>query len=218
MTPAEEDYISAIYHLAIDGRTTVNTKAIAARMNTKPSSVTDTMKKLADRNLVVYKKYKGVSLTDGGTTFALAIIRRQRLWEIFLVKKLNLTHNQSSIFANQLNHIDGGLLADKLENYPGNPNVDIHGNPMLKKEGVFMKSIKKLIPELPVESIGICEGVNDSSVEFFKILAKNKIALGAAIHIIDKEEFDGSVRIETARQKLHISSQIASNLFLELTD
>ena len=94
MTPAEEDYLKAIYHLGKDGKATISTNAIAARMDTKASSVTDMIKKLSDRNLIAYKKYKGVSLTESGNLCALSVIRRQRLWEVFLGEKLDVAEDE----------------------------------------------------------------------------------------------------------------------------
>lgn len=218
MTLSEEDYIKAIYHLGKDETTAVSTNAIAAQMDTKPSSVTDMIKKLSDKDLVFYKKYKGVSLTESGRLSALAIIRKHRLWEVFLVEKLDFAWDEVHSIAEQLEHIKSEKLIDKLDGYLGSPKVDPHGDPIPSKDGKFKISVKKLISELPVGSQGICVGVNDSSAAFLKFLDKNKIALGDTLEILDKEEFDGSVQLKTSDATIRISSQIASNLFLEVSE
>ncbi len=115
MTPAEEDYIKAIYHLKKDGQATISTNAIAAKMDTKPSSVTDMVKKLADKQLISYKKYKGVSLTEMGSLCALSIIRRQRLWEVFLAEKLDVSEDEVALLAEQLEHVKSEQLIAKLD-------------------------------------------------------------------------------------------------------
>jgi DtxR family Mn-dependent transcriptional regulator len=187
-------------------------------MHTKPSSVTDMIKKLSDKSLVNYKKYKGVSLTDDGRKVALAIIRKHRLWEVFLVNTLKFSWDEVHEVAEQLEHIKSEALIDKLDSYLGYPKVDPHGDPIPTKDGTFKKSVKKLISELPVSSQGVCVGVNDSSAAFLKFLDKNKIALGDTFTILDREEFDGSVTLNSSAGKIRISEQIAANLFLEIGD
>ncbi len=218
MTLSEEDYIKTIYHLSETDKTSVSTNAIAEQMHTKPSSVTDMIKKLSDKSLVNYKKYKGVSLTDDGRKVALAIIRKHRLWEVFLVNTLKFSWDEVHEVAEQLEHIKSEALIDKLDSYLGYPKVDPHGDPIPTKEGTFKKSVKKLISELPVSSRGVCVGVNDSSAAFLKFLDKNKIALGDTFTILDREEFDGSVTLNSSSGKIRISEQIAANLYLEIGD
>lgn len=218
MTLSEEDYIKAIYHLSETENVSVATNAIAEQMSTKPSSVTDMLKKLSDKSLVNYKKYQGVSLTEKGRLVALTIVRKHRLWEVFLVDKLNFSWDEVHEVAEQLEHIKSEALIDKLDAHLGYPKVDPHGDPIPTKDGTFKKSVKKLISELPVSSEGVCVGVNDSSVAFLKFLDKNKISLGNTLKILEREEFDGSVIIQTRTGTIRISEQIASNLFLEIVD
>jgi DtxR family Mn-dependent transcriptional regulator len=218
MTLSEEDYIKAIYHLSETENILVATNAIAEQMSTKPSSVTDMIKKLSEKSLVNYKKYQGVSLTEKGRLVALTIVRKHRLWEVFLVDKLNFSWDEVHEVAEQLEHIKSEALIDKLDAHLGYPKVDPHGDPIPTKDGTFKKSVKKLISQLPVSSEGVCVGVNDSSVAFLKFLDKNRIALGDTFRILDREEFDGSVTIQTRAGAIRISERIASNLFLEIVD
>ena len=218
MTLSEEDYIKTIYHLSEPDNNSVSTNAIAEQMHTKPSSVTDMVKKLSDKSLVHYKKYKGVSLTDDGRKVALSIIRKHRLWEVFLVTTLKFSWDEVHEVAEQLEHIKSEALIDKLDTYLGFPKVDPHGDPIPTKEGTFKKSVKKLMSELPVSSQGVCVGVNDSSAAFLKFLDKHNIALGDTFTILDREEFDGSVTLNSSRGKIRISEQIAANLYLEIGD
>lgn len=218
MTLSEEDYIKAIYHLGELEHKPVATNAIAEQMQTKPSSVTDMVKKLSEKSLVNYKKYQGVSLSEKGRSVALSIIRKHRLWEVFLVDKLNFSWDEVHEVAEQLEHIKSDALIDKLDAHLGYPKVDPHGDPIPNKDGTFKKSVKRLISELPILSEGVCIGVNDSSAVFLKFLDKNKIALGDTFKILDREEFDGSVTLSTRSGTIRISAQIASNLFLEIED
>ena len=218
MTLSEEDYIKAIYHLGMVSNKTVSTNAVADQMETKPSSVTDMVKKLSDKGLVNYKRYKGVSLTELGKKTALSIVRKHRLWEVFLVEKLNFSWDEVHDVAEQLEHIKSDKLVDRLDKHLGYPQVDPHGDPIPSKKGEFKKTVKKLLNEVPIRTSGICVGVKDSSPPFLKFLDKNKIALGDTITVVDKEEFDGSLHIQIKGSDLHISNLIATNLYLKITE
>lgn len=216
MTHSEENYIKAIFHLGNKGTVAVSTNAIAELMKSKPSSVTDMVKKLAEKDLVNYKRYQGVSLTELGTEKALGIIRKHRLWEVFLVEKLDFSWDEVHEVAEQLEHIKSDKLIDKLDALLNFPKFDPHGDPIPDKDGTFQKADRKLLSEVPVQSDGICVGVKDSSTAFLKFLDKNKIALGDVIKVLEKEEFDGSFYIKIGDRREHISHQIASNLYIKI--
>ena len=216
MTLSEEDYIKAIYHLGKGESSTVSTNAIANQMATKPSSVTDMVRKLSEKGLVDYRKYKGASLTEIGIKSALALVRKHRLWEVFLVEKLNFSWDEVHEVAEQLEHIKSEKLIDKLDEHLGFPTVDPHGDPIPSKDGKFKKTIKRVLNEVEIGTKGVCLGVVDSSAAFLKFLDKQRIALGDVIKVTDKEEFDGSLYIEINMRKIHISEQIASNLYIEV--
>ena len=218
MTLSEEDYIKAIYHLGKGENTTVSTNAVAEQMDTKPSSVTDMVKKLSEKRVANYKPYKGVSLTEYGEKIALSLIRKHRLWEVFLVEKLNFSWDEVHEVAEQLEHIKSEKLIDQLDKHLDFPIVDPHGDPIPSKNGEFKKTIKRLLNEVPIGTSGICVGVRDSSKPFLKFLDKNKIALGDTILVVEKEEFDGSLSIKIKENTIHISNQIATNLYLKIIE
>ena len=218
VTRSEENYLKAIYHLGSNQNKAVATNAIAQQMETKPSSVTDMIKKLSEKSLVNYRKYQGVTLTQNGRNAALTIIRKHRLWEVFLVEKLHFSWDEVHEMAEQLEHIKSEQLIDRLDEHLGFPKFDPHGDPIPSKAGVFKKSNKRLLTEVPLNTGGICVGVKDSSAAFLKFLDKNNIALGHKITVRDREEFDGSLYIEIDESKMHISNQIASNLYIQVED
>ena len=110
---SEENYLKSIYHLGNQGQDAVSTNAIAQKMDTKASSVTDMIKKLADKKLADYIKYQGVSLTEEGRLTARSVIRKHRLWEVFLVEKLNFNWSEVHEVAEQLEHIKSKKLTSK---------------------------------------------------------------------------------------------------------
>ena len=216
MTFSEENYLKAIYHLTSVTDTEVSTNAIAEMMETKASSVTDMLRKLAEKDLVHYKKYQGVSLTDKGLLSAKMIVRKHRLWEVFLVDKLNFAWDEVHDIAEQLEHIKSEQLINKLDDFLGNPTEDPHGDPIPDAQGRMAKMDKQLLSDLAINQTGICVGVKDSSAEFLKYLDKQEIALGSKIEIIFKESFDLSTKIKVNGKELTISNKIANNLFVKV--
>ncbi len=215
MTHSEENYLKAIFHLGRQGTSAISTNAIAEQMDTKPSSVTDMVKKLSEKGLVHYKRYQGVSLTAAGRASALAIVRKHRLWEVFLVEKLNFSWDEVHEVAEQLEHIKSEKLIDQLDRLLEFPKYDPHGDPIPGKNGEFQERDKQLLSKLPLRAVGVCVGVKDSSADFLKFLDKNNIALGNEIEVLDREAFDNSLHIRVGDHQLRVSHQIASNLFVK---
>jgi DtxR family Mn-dependent transcriptional regulator len=216
MTFSEENYLKTIYHLTILSDSEVSTNAIAEMMETKASSVTDMLKKLAEKDLVNYKKYRGVSLTEEGKLMAKMIVRKHRLWEVFLVEKLDFSWDEVHDIAEQLEHIKSEQLINRLDDFLGNPTEDPHGDPIPDANGQIIKTEKQLLSELFENQNGICVGVKDTSSEFLKYLDKQEISLGSKIEIMGKESFDLSLKIKLNGKELTISNKIASNIFVKV--
>ena len=214
MTHSEENYLKAIYHLTSVLENEISTNAIAEKMETKASSVTDMLKKLADKGLVHYKKYQGVSLTEKGLLSAKMIVRKHRLWEVFLVEKLAFSWDEVHDIAEQLEHIKSEQLVNKLDAFLNFPTEDPHGDPIPNAEGNIIKIEKQLLSELQEKQTGICVGVKDTSTEFLQYLDKQGISLGSKIEIKAREIFDLSLKISMNGNEMTISNKIASNLFV----
>ncbi|MBC7438548.1 MAG: metal-dependent transcriptional regulator, partial [Flavobacterium sp.] len=172
--------------------------------------------KLAEKGLVNYKKYQGVSLTENGKLAAKMIVRKHRLWEVFLVKKLDFSWDEVHDIAEQLEHIKSEKLINKLDDFLGNPTEDPHGDPIPDAKGKILKIEKLLLSELNENQIGICVGVKDSSAEFLKYLDKNKIALGISIKVNAIEAFDLSLKVKINEIDFIISKKIAENIFVKI--
>lgn len=215
MTHSEENYLKAIYHLTVQLEAEVPTNAIAEMMETKASSVTDMLKKLADKALINYIKYQGVSLTEKGMHAAKMIVRKHRLWEVFLVEKLSFTWDEVHDIAEQLEHIKSEQLINKLDDFLGNPTEDPHGDPIPDAQGKITKTEKLLLSELSEKDTAICVGVKDSSADFLQYLNKQKIALGAVIKVLGRENFDASLHLIINETPLTVSSKIAGNLYVK---
>lgn len=211
----EENYIKAIYHLDSISTKGISTNAIAKKLETKASSVTDMIKKLSEKKVVIYKKYQGVTLTDFGKKTAANIIRKHRLWEVFLVEKLNFSWDEVHEVAEQLEHIKSPKLINELDALLDYPKRDPHGDPIPDKDGNLQTIEKSLLATLRKGETGICVGVDDSSSKFLKFLDKQGIALGREIEIIEKEPFDESLQIKIDGQIFTISNKVANNIYIQ---
>lgn len=216
MTLSEENYLKAVFHLEKQYKKGVPTNALAEEMETKASSVTDMVKRLSGKELMVYKKYQGTKLSKSGREHAVKVIRKHRLWECFLVEKLNFAWDEVHEIAEQLEHIKSEKLTYRLDEFLGFPKTDPHGDPIPDKNGTFAKVSKVLLADCKPGEGGVFEGVRDSSVAFLQYLDKQNISLGDFITIIEKEEFDQSVEIEIDHKKIIVSKKTANNLFINL--
>ena len=216
MTISEENYIKVIYHLSLVSPKGVNTNAIAGMLDTKASSVTDMLKKLSEKDLVSYQKYQGVTLTENGLLSAKMIVRKHRLWEVFLVDKLNFSWDEVHEIAEELEHIKSEKLIFRLDEYLGFPSFDPHGDPIPNEKGEIQKIDKLLLSEALLNLNYICVGVKNSSVEFLQYLDKKNIFLGAPIKVISSEKFDQSLTINLNLKTISVSNKIAENLYIKL--
>ncbi len=215
MTISEENYIKVIYHLSLVSPTGVNTNAIAGMLNTKASSVTEMFKKLSDKELLIYQKYQGVNLTEKGLLSAKMIVRKHRLWEVFLVEKLNFSWDEVHEIAEELEHIKSEKLVNKLDEFLDFPAFDPHGDPIPDENGAIKKVEKLLLSEAKLNVDYQCVGVKDTSAAFLQYLDKQKISLGCKIKVIDKENFDETLTLEMQNNTLTISNKIATNLYIK---
>lgn len=215
MTISEENYLKVIYHLSAVSPKGVNTNAIAGMLETKASSVTDMMKKLSEKELVSYQKYQGVSLTEKGFLSAKMIVRKHRLWEVFLVEKLDFAWDEVHEIAEELEHIKSEKLINKLDAFLDFPSFDPHGDPIPDANGVIKKVVKKLLSEVELNTTYRCVGVKDSSSDFLKYLDKQKIALGSTFIVKEKESFDDTLLVEVDSKEIFISNKIATNLYVQ---
>ncbi len=209
----EENYLKVIYHLSKDSHP-VQTNAIAEKVQTKAASVTDMIKKLADKELVDYVKYQGVTLTETGKLTAINIVRKHRLWEVFLVDKLNFKWDEVHEVAEELEHIKSKLLVERLDKYLDYPKLDPHGDPIPDQNGNFAD-----LPFIPLSKLksnekGTITGVSEHSSPYLKHLEKLGLTLGKKIEIIEIITFDGSVELLVENQKINISKEVAKHILI----
>jgi len=210
----EENYLKAIFSLESNSGTVISTNHIAKKLETKASSVTDMIKKLALKNLLVYTKYKGVSLSSQGRKIATSIVRKHRLWETFLVDKLGFNWDEVHDIAEQLEHIQSDKLILKLDSYLEYPQSDPHGDPIPDKDGLIRKENRILLSDAKKGKEYKIIGIKDSSDSFLQYLDSLKINIKTKIKIVEKMTYDNSILLEVNGVSNTLSAKVCSNLFV----
>jgi len=216
LTYTEENYIKALYtiqHRNDSGEVSVN--EIAERMQTRPATVTDMFKKLSEKALINYEKYKKVQLTDAGEKIALSILRKHRLWETFLCNKLNFSWDEVHEVAEQLEHIQSEKLIDKLDEFLEYPEYDPHGDPIPKHNGDL--PLTKAVPLADIAENTVCKfvAVNDASSAFLQQLERFNLQIGAVLTITERMPYDNSLWVTDKKgHSFQLSEKIASNIMV----
>lgn len=216
---SEENYLKAIYILNHDEGSSASTNQIADKMNTKASSVTVMLKKLKEKELVNYQKYQSTKLTDKGKKVAISVIRKHRLWEHFLVNKLDFNWDQVHDIAEQLEHIRSEELTNRLEALLDYPSFDPHGDPIPDKNGVIPKRVESNLSHCKEDKEVEIVGVTDHSTDFYNYLQDKDINLGSKVKIESINPFDSSLEINiNDHKKAFISKEVAENLLVKHLD
>ncbi len=216
LSQTEENYLKTIYKLAETEAKSVNTNAIAAQMNTAAASVTDMLKRLSDKELIHYEKYRGVTLSEQGGRLATNLVRKHRLWEVFLVEWLHFAWDEVHDLAEQLEHIQSDELIHRLDVFLNHPKFDPHGDPIPDADGNFTFRKQLLISQLDESEGGVVVGVNEHSPAFLQYLDRLGIAIGTRIDVEEVFEFDGSRKVVLNTDKeILLSGKVCENVFLK---
>lgn len=211
----EENYIKSIFHLSEDGDENISTNDIARSVNATAASVTDMLKKLKQKKIITYEKYQGVRLTKEGEKIAKSVVRKHRLWEVFLVEKLGYSWDKIHDIAEQLEHIRSEEMIDKLDKFLGFPKFDPHGDPIPDASGNIKQLNQILLSKMKVGDKGKVVGVKDSSAKLLQHLDALEIHLGTAIEISEVVEFDNSFVVQLGKKKkITLSKLAAQNIFI----
>lgn len=218
LSHTEENYLKALFHLS-EEEGSVSTNALSADMQTTPASVNDMLKKLHKKGLASHVKYKGATITENGKKIALGVIRKHRLWEVFLVNKLNFKWDEVHEIAEQLEHIKSPLLTDRLDAFLEHPKFDPHGDPIPDSSGKMPTMLKKSLKELRAGHAGRLIGVGVDDPKLLQHLESKGLRLGVEIAVIAYNDFDESYEIDTSETgKQFISSKVADLLLISLNE
>lgn len=211
-----EDYLRSLYRLeSRDGK--ASNTALARELAISSSAVTEMARRLADAGLLSYRKYQGFNLTAKGLRVALAVTRRHRLWESFLIEQLGFAWDEVHDIADRLEHIDSIELIDRIEKFLGYPTHDPHGDPIPTKDGRIMERNLASIGELKPGEEGIVERVSDEFPELLRYASSLGLAIKAHVRVVERIDFDGSVRLVANDIEAVVSEKLAQSVFVHRT-
>ncbi len=209
-----ENYLKNIYKIqTTEGK--VSTSSLSEKLQISPASVSEMVKKLADEGSLTHTPYKGVELTESGKRTALKIVRKHRLWEMFLVDVLHFGWDEIDQEAEKFEHIMSEKMEDKIDEVLGFPSVDPHGDPIPSRNGTI-----KTIRSFPLA--GVEEGtsvrvvrVNDADPELLQYASSIGLSLNKKIAIRQRIKFDNSLIVKIGTKEMTISATLAENIFVE---
>ncbi len=214
VSSSKENYLKAIYHLQ-EAEGNVTTNALARELSTRAASVTDMLKKLKEQKLLIYEKYQGVRLSAEGRRLAIQTIRKHRLWEYFLVEKLEFGWEEVHEVAEELEHISSKKLVDKLEEFLGFPTIDPHGDPIPDINGKFAQHKNINLLELANETLAVITNISDQSPEMLDLLKHKSLTLGTRVQITKRFSFDNSIELKLKNNtSVNVSETVAKNVFV----
>ena len=211
---SEENYIKGIYHLQ-QRSGLVNTNSLAAEMQTRPASVTDMLKKLKQKKLLQYERYKGFKLNEQGKRIAIAVVRKHRLWEFFLASKLGFDWDKVHAIAEELEHISSAELIERLDDFLGNPAFDPHGDPIPDSRGRLPQLNQVNLCSLPAGQHATVSAVTNQTGQMLEMLNHYGIGIGTSLELLRHFAFDSSVELKIDNQApCTLSEQVAKNVFV----
>ena len=213
---SEEDYLSIIFKNP-DREGKIKPSVIARKLSISNAAVTDMLKKLSGEGYIIYEPYKEIELTPEGKNYAQNIVRRHRIWEVFLVKIVGMPWDKVHEEAHRLEHSSSDDLINRLEAMLHFPEYDPHGDPIPSKDGKMPKAKQtRPLAELDAGESGEVARVNDYDENFLCYISELGIGLNERIIIKKKIDFDKSMEVLIKGKSHNISNELAQNVFVEV--
>ena len=211
---AEENYLKVIFKCSQhDARIAVSTNAIAAAMKTSAASVTDMLKKLTDKGWISYERYRGVKLTDTGKAHATELIRKHRLWEVFLVEKLHFAWDEIHQIAEELEHISSPELIRRLDIFLERPQFDPHGHPIPDEQGRIKTQARLLLSELSPGDEATVIAVEDDNENWLQRLETLGLRPGTPFKVLGRDNLQFSISVDQG-QAQNLAFNIAETIMV----
>lgn len=216
LTITEENYLKALLHLSVAelNRHGAGINQLAAKLDVRPATVNNMVKKLKDKDLVEYEKYGKIHLTEQGRHLAVQVIRKHRLWETFLYTKLDFTWDEVHEVAEQLEHIQSEKLIEKLDKFLDYPRFDPHGDEIPSKNGSYKVKMKKTLADCSPGHVCEVVSVRDNNTDFLQYVGGLGIGISSKVEVLDKLDFDGSLSLLIDSNKVSVSRKIAENIYI----
>src|SRR5690606_24206045 len=219
LSDTEENYLKALLRITGEQGSggEAGTNQLAAKLNVRPATATDMLKKLREKQLVNYEKYGKISLTDTGRDLAVAIIRKHRLWETFLFDKLGFSRDEVHDIAEQLEHIKPDKLVERLDKFLGFPQFDPHGDAIPTANGDYIDEARLTLAEAVENLRYVIVAVKDNSPSFLQYVSEIGIRIHSQIQVLQTYAFDHSMALNIGGKTINISDKVAQNIYCRPT-
>lgn len=203
-----EMYLKTIAELS-DGRSPVVIARVAERLGVTPVSANEMMKRLVEQGLVAHKKYKGVTLTENGRSYAYSVIRRQRLWECFLVDHLKVDWSAIYEMSCRLEHATSNVLAEALAAYLDHPTVCPHGRAIPRNDGTLPKEVGRPLTSLIVGESGCIDSIQPTTIDVFAYLNRYQVVPDQEFTIVDIAPMNGPIMLNMETGQVALGRSLA---------
>lgn len=188
-----QDYVKTIYAFTEWQDTPITTSRLAARLAVAKSSVSEMVRKLVDLGLAHHEPYAAVELTDKGRRLALAMVRRHRLLETYLVEELGYRWDEVHDEAELLEHAVSDLLIERMAAKMGYPTRDPHGDPIPTADGTIALPPARPMVELDNGHRGRITRVSDADPDLLRFLSAANIQLDDDVELVGRRPFGGAL-------------------------
>ncbi len=212
----EENYIRTLFQLTTENadKPKAGTNELATKLNVKPATANDMLKKLKEKKLINYEKYGKISLTAEGRRQAIDVLRKHRLWETFLYEKLEFTWDEVHEVAEQLEHIHSSKLIDKLDKFLNFPEFDPHGEVIPNAKGEIKIQFKNTLAVVKPGTTCRMVAVKNNTASFLQYVVKIGLEISSQIKVLSKQEYDGIMELEIEGKKSNVSQKFAENILV----
>ena len=213
-----ENYLKAILQIGLrESVDWVSAGQVASALGVSPGTVTSMHQTLGEADLVEYRAYEGVCLTEAGRKLGMRILRRHRLIEQFLVQTLGLSWDQVHEEAEHMEHAVSDDLVERIDEFLGRPAFDPHGDPIPTADGSWPE------PVAETTSLNSCPSgarvrvvrVTDQGAEFLQFLTQNGVALGVEGQVVSNNHAGGTLTLEIDGSRVSLGEQEASRLMVD---
>lgn len=203
-----QDYLKVIFQLSEWDQEPVTAARIASKLNLKPSTTTEGLKRLESQGFIIREPYKPIELTDTGRAAAIEMVRRHRLIETFLVRNLGYGWDEIHDEAERLEHAVSTTFIERIETKMGNPDRDPHGDPIPDPRGRIAATSLASLATTPIGTAVTVERVSDSDPELLRYLESNGIIPGSVVTVAERP-YPSLLHLEVAGEIVPVSGESA---------
>lgn len=198
LSASSQNYLKAIWSLREWSDEPVTPSVLAARVGVRVSTASDAIRKLTEQGLLEHAPYGSVSLTDAGRSHAVAMVRRHRLIESFLVQTLGYRWDQVHEEAETLEHAVSDFMVERIDEHLGRPDRDPHGDPIPCADGSVTKPDAVLLSDITPGAVVLIERISDDDSALLQFFAENGIGVGTRLTTAAGAPYSGALDVTIA--------------------